>query len=102
MSNVGKTIKKVANKVVETVTAPFKSPEPPPAQTAPPPPTIINMPAPEEAARNKRMPTPTDPDILAAGRRSRQAALRRRGRQSTILTDRARDIVGTSSQKLGG
>ena len=119
MANVGKTVKKVANKVVDTVTAPFKSPAAPqtpaptPAAAAPPvynmpEPQIIHVPAPaaadtpEEAPRNKRMPTPTDRETLMAGMRSRAAQLRRKGRQSTILTDRARDVVGNFSEKLGG
>ena len=102
MANVGKTIKKVANKVVETVTAPFKTPEAPPQQAAQAPPTIINMPTPEESPRYKRMPTATDSETLMAGMRSRASAMRRKGRQSTILTDRARDVVGVGGQKLGG
>lgn len=43
-----------------------------------------------------RMPTETDPDILAAAKRTRQAAMWRRGRMSTILTDQ-----GTNSSSLG-
>jgi hypothetical protein len=106
MANVGKTIKKVASKVVNTVTGPFQSPPAPEAAPTPPPafempaPQIIQVPgpAPEEATRNKRMPTPTDRETLMAGMRSRAAQMRRRGRQSTILTDRAGDM----GQKLGG
>ena len=49
-----------------------------------------------------RMPVETDPDVLAAGRRAREDALRRDGRLSTILTDQNRETVGSSSrQKLG-
>lgn len=48
-----------------------------------------------------RLPTPTDPDILAAGRRARRGALRRKGRASTILTDQNREITGSSGVKLG-
>lgn len=48
-----------------------------------------------------RMPTETDPDILAAQQRTRQAAMRRTGRQSTILTDNTRDTVGSSGRALG-
>jgi len=95
MANVGKTIKKVANKVVETVTAPFKMPAAP--EAAPPPP----MPTPEEAPSYKRMPVATDRETLMAGMRTRANALRRKGRQSTILTDRAREVVGSGSEKLG-
>lgn len=109
MSNVGKTIKKAANKVIDTVTAPFKAPaapaQPSPAaQVAAPPPPVYNMPepqiiqvpgpTPEEAPRNKRMPNATDRDLMAAGQRARAAAMRRRGRQSTILTDSVKDKLG--------
>ena len=48
-----------------------------------------------------RMPTPTDPDVEAAARRSRQDALKRKGRLSTILTDQTSNTVGSSGQKLG-
>lgn len=56
---------------------------------APPPPKPV------------RMPTPTDPDVEAASRRSREKALKRKGRLSTILTDQTSDTVGSSGQKLG-
>ena len=52
-----------------------------------------------------RMPTETDPDILAAGQRTRKAALARKGRLSTILTD---TLAGAGAdnygmrQRLGG
>lgn len=36
-----------------------------------------------------RMPTEMDPDIIAAGARERETALKRKGRLSTILTDQA-------------
>jgi hypothetical protein len=102
MASVGKTIKKVATKVVNTVTGVFKTPAAPQQEAAPAPPTIINMPTPEEAPRYKRMPTATDAETMMAGLRSRASAMRRKGRQSTILTDRVRDVVGATSQKLGG
>jgi hypothetical protein len=91
MANVGKTIKKVATNVVNTVTGAFKAP-PPPQQAQP----VIQI-TQEEAPRNKRMPSIQDPDVIAAGRRTRANALRRKGRASTILTD----PVGANSEKLG-
>ena len=42
-----------------------------------------------------RMPTAMDPDVLAAGARTREAALNRKGRQSTILTDALSRTAGT-------
>ena len=48
-----------------------------------------------------RMPTATDPDILAAAQRTRAAALQRKGRLSTILTDQTKSITGSSGLKLG-
>lgn len=48
-----------------------------------------------------RMPTETDPDVLAAGRRAREGALRRTGRLSTIMTDQTQETTGSSGQKLG-
>ena len=56
---------------------------------APPPPKPV------------RMPTPTDPDVEAASKRTRQRALDRKGRLSTILTDQTQSTVGSSGQKLG-
>ena len=83
MSSVGKTVTKVAKKAMS-----WFAPEMPdmPAATEQ---QVIQVPAPaaEEATRYKRMPTPTDPEVLAAGRRTRAEALRRKGRLSTILTD---------------
>jgi hypothetical protein len=48
-----------------------------------------------------RMPTETDPSIIAAQQRTRMASMRRTGRNSTILTDGMRDTVGSSGQALG-
>jgi hypothetical protein len=48
-----------------------------------------------------RMPVETDPSALAAAQRTRASALRRRGRQSTIMTDMGGDMVGSSGQSLG-
>ena len=56
---------------------------------APPPPKPV------------RMPTATDPEIEAAARRTRASALKRKGRNSTILTDSTQSTVGSSGQKLG-
>jgi hypothetical protein len=61
----------------------FSSPKPPP-----PPPAV-------------RMPTATDPSVLAAGRRARAEAYKRTGRLSTILSDSLQSTTG-SSGKLGG
>lgn len=55
----------------------------------------------EQRPRPVRMPTATDPDVLAASQRTRQAAMQRRGRLSTILTDQTRSTTGSSGQKLG-
>ena len=54
-----------------------------------------------EAPKPVRMPTETDPDILAAAQRTRENATRRKGRLSTILTDQTKSTVGSSGQKLG-
>jgi hypothetical protein len=48
-----------------------------------------------------RKPTITDPDVAAAAQRTRESALKRKGRLSTILTDQTNDVVGSSGQKLG-
>ena len=48
-----------------------------------------------------RQPTETDPSIIAAGQRTRRAALSRSGRLSTILTDRTSETIGSSGQALG-
>lgn len=48
-----------------------------------------------------RMPTETDPSIIAAGERTKAAAMRRKGRMSTILTDMTQGTVGSSGQRLG-
>ena len=69
-----------------------------PKTPAPPPP----LPEP----RAVRMPTETDPSVLAAGQRTRKAALARKGRLSTILTDTlAGGGMGAGNydtQRLGG
>ena len=54
-----------------------------------------------EAPKPVRMPTETDPDVLAAAQRTRDNAMRRMGRQSTILTDMTKATTGSSGQKLG-
>lgn len=48
-----------------------------------------------------RMPTETDPSVLAAAQRLRSAALKRTGRMSTILTDQLNQTVGSSGSALG-
>lgn len=62
-------------------------------------PKIPPMPEPPKPIR---MPVQQDPEIVAAGKRAKESALRRSGRQATILT---RNLQGTSgasrSSKLG-
>jgi len=53
------------------------------------------------APKPVRMPTATDPSVEAASKRTRENALKRKGRLSTILTDQTSDTVGSSGQKLG-
>ena len=49
-----------------------------------------------------RMPSITDPDILAAAQRTRKAAMKRTGRLSTILTENtAGRVIGSSGRSLG-
>ena len=47
-----------------------------------------------EAPKATRMPVESDPDVLAAGARAREAAMKRTGRQSTILTDNLKNVAG--------
>lgn len=56
----------------------------------------------QTASRPKpvRMPTATDPDIIAARRRATEDAAKRTGRQSTVLSDALRSVTG-SHGKLG-
>lgn len=49
-----------------------------------------------------RMPVESDTDLLAAAERTRARAMRRKGRLSTILTDRTTQAsTGSSGTKLG-
>lgn len=48
-----------------------------------------------------RMPTVDDPNAEKAASRFRAAALRRKGRRSTIMSDNLRDITGSSGKSLG-
>ena len=48
-----------------------------------------------------RLPTPDDPESIERQRRIKQAALRRGGRGSTILTEGLGKSVGSSGQTLG-
>ena len=62
------------------------------------------MPALPDAPKPVRMPTETDPDIIAAGRR--EAELRKNGRLSTMKTTKTQTIagntiIGSSGGKLG-
>lgn len=49
-----------------------------------------------------RMPVERDQSFLDSARRAREAFMRRRGRQSTILSDSLKETVGSSGQSLGG
>lgn len=51
------------------------------------------------AIKPVRMPTAEDPNKALA--RFRQAAMQRKGRQSTIMTDMLRDATGSSGKTLG-
>ena len=58
-------------------------------------------PSPLPTPKVTRMPVETDPDILAAAQRTRKAALQRRGRLSTIMTDNTQSVIGSSGKSLG-
>ena len=64
-------------------------------------PNVMPM-VPPEKPRPIRMPNEMDPSIIAAGERTREAAMRRKGRLSTLLTDNTQQTVGSSGQSLGG
>jgi hypothetical protein len=53
--------------------------------------------------RPVRQPVETDPEVLAAARRTRESATRRSGFMSTLLTDQnAGDaLIGSSGERLG-
>jgi hypothetical protein len=53
------------------------------------------------APKPVRMPVETDPAVLQAAQRTRQSALSRQGRLSTIMTDMTKSTTGSSGQKLG-
>lgn len=61
---------------------------------------IGKTPKPPPAPKPVRMAVETDPDVVAAGNRTRLAALNRSNRLSTIMTDSLRNTVG-SGRKLG-
>jgi hypothetical protein len=48
-----------------------------------------------------RMPVETDPAVMQAAQRTRNAAMMRQGRLSTIMTDQTKATTGSSGQKLG-
>jgi hypothetical protein len=58
-------------------------------------------PAPPPPPKPVRQPTPADPELQRAGARAQSDAMRRSGRLSTILTDQAKEVTGSSGQKLG-
>ena len=58
--------------------------------------------APLPEPKVKRMPFETDPSIIAAGKRTREQYMRRKGRLSTIMTDNiGSSVVGSSGKQLG-
>ena len=58
----------------------------------------VQMPPPPKVVR---MPTEDDPSQRAAAMRFRESTRRRKGRESTILTQQLNDAIGSSGQKLG-
>jgi hypothetical protein len=56
---------------------------------------LFSTPKPPPPPKPVRMPTETDPSVLAAAERAKLATQQRRGRQSTIMTD------SLKSQTLG-
>jgi hypothetical protein len=67
----------------------FSKPKVPEVQ-APPEPKVV------------RMPTVDDPNAEKAASRFRKAAMSRKGRRSSILTDNLREATGSSGSSLGG
>ena len=63
--------------------------------------SLFGKPQMPPAPKPVRMPNATDPDVLAAAQRTRAAALQRKGRLSTILTDQTKSVTGSSGLKLG-
>jgi hypothetical protein len=63
--------------------------------------SAVAAPQPLPTPKVTRMPTETDPSILAAAQRTRSAAMRRTGRLSTILTDNTGSMIGSSGKTLG-
>lgn len=61
----------------------------------------VPQPEPIPVPKPVRMPTRRDPSIENAAKKTRMAALRRRGRLSTILTDQTKQTVGSSGTDLG-
>lgn len=95
MSNLAKTLNGALGPFTGLLPAMFgKEDQPAPG------PTIITGPEPTKP-RKTRMPSEGDPAMLEAAQRTRKAAMMRRGRASTIMTDNLRDTVGSSGQKLG-
>ena len=60
-------------------------------------PMVASLPKPKPV----RMPVDEDPSVFEAAQRTRKAAMARRGRASTIMTDATGDIVGSSGKSLG-
>ena len=49
----------------------------------------------------RRAPTDTSDTVMAAREQARRAALARKGRQSTIMTEGLGSMTGSSGQSLG-
>ena len=62
---------------------------------------LFSKPKMPDPPKPTRMPTETDPSVMAAGERVKADALRRKGRLSTILTDDTSTTSGSSGTKLG-
>lgn len=62
----------------------------PPVVQPPPPPKVV------------RQPVPDDPKLKRAGQLAQENALRRSGRQSTMLTRKNREVVGAQTVAGGG
>ena len=61
-------------------------------------PSMPKMPEPKVT----RMPDETDPSVIAAGQRTRDSYMRRKSRQSTIMTENlGSSVVGSSGKALG-
>lgn len=60
-------------------------------------PEVVTPPEPEVV----RMPTVEDPNAEKAASRYRAAALKRKGRRASILSDNLKEVTGSSGDNLG-